>query len=129
MNILLDTHVVLWWLSDAPELSPRARGAIADPLNTIFLSVATIWECRIKQSLRKLELPRNFKEILDDQPFRSLPILAEHAHSVAKLPDHHRDPFDRILIAQAISESFSIATHDSIFARYDVSLVPHSTSC
>ena len=123
MNLLLDSHVVLRWLSDALELSPRVCGAIADPSNTIFLSVARIRECRIKQSLQKLELPKNFKEVLDDQPFLFLPILAEHAHEVVKLPDHHRDPFDRILIAQALSESLAIATSDSIFARYDVSLV------
>lgn len=82
MNLLIDTHTLLWWLDDNPILSKKARVAISDAKNIVFLSAAVIWEIRIKQALGKLQIPRNFREVLDDQPFEMLDITTEHAHAI-----------------------------------------------
>ena len=123
MNILLDTHVLLWWLDDNPVLSNKARVPISDGSNLIFVSAAVIWEIRIKQSLGKLDIPPNFRQVLEQQPFELLAITTEHAHAVGALPTIHRDPFDRMLIAQAISEGFTILTRDPLFKEYKVPLI------
>ena len=81
MNLLLDTHALLWWLGDPSSLSGRAREAIADPENTVFLSAVVVWEMRIKEAIGKLELPDDFREVLDEQPFVALPVTVEHAHA------------------------------------------------
>src|ERR1035438_6959601 len=101
MRLLLDTHILLWWLANNPSLSVRARELIADPDNAVFVSAVSLWEIRLKQSLGKLQLPADFEERLAGESFESLPLLAAHAREVATLPWHHRDPFDRLLIAQA----------------------------
>jgi len=121
MNLLLDTHVLLWWLDDHPALQPRAREAIAEGSNLAFVSAASVWEIRIKQSLGKLEIPLDFREVLEAQPFHFLDITAEHAHAVGDLPRHHRDPFDRMLIAQATVERLTVVTSDDRFEAYGVS--------
>ena len=123
MNILLDTHALLWWLDDHPFLSKRARTAIADGNNLVFISAAVIWEIRIKQALGKLDVPANFRQVLDRQPFEILTITAEHAHAVGDLPAFHRDPFDRMLIAQAKVESFTIVTRDTIIKQYKIPII------
>lgn len=123
MNILLDTRVLLWWLDDNPVLSNKARVPISDGSNLIFVSAAVIWEIRIKQSLGKLDIPPNFRQVLEQQPFELLAITIEHAHAVGALPTIHRDPFDRMLIAQAISEGFTILTRDPLFKEYKVPLI------
>jgi PIN domain nuclease of toxin-antitoxin system len=123
VNLLLDTHVVLWWLDDNPALSPRARKAIANADNEVYLSAAVIWEIRIKQALGKLKLPHNFRAILDRQPFTVLPITADHAHAVFELPAHHRDPFDRMLLAQARVERLTFVTRDSQLRQYGIPLL------
>jgi len=123
MNLLLDTHVLLWWLDASPTLSEKATSAIADGSNLVFVSAAVIWEIRIKQALGKLEIPSNFRQVLDRQPFEIPGITAEHAHAVGDLPAHHRDPFDRMLIAQAKVEGFAIVTRDSIFKEYKVPII------
>jgi len=120
MNLLLDTHVLLWWLEDNPTLLKKAKKAIADGGNVVFVSTATIWEIRIKQALGKLEIPDNFRTILEQQAFEMLPITADHAHLIGELPSHHRDPFDRMLIAQALFEGLTLVTRDSRFNRYKV---------
>jgi PIN domain nuclease of toxin-antitoxin system len=120
VNLLLDTYALLWWLDDNPTLSAEARAAIADGRNTAFVSAASIWEIRIKQGLGKLKLPNNFRKVLDGQPFENLPITTEHAHRVATLPAHHRDPFDRMLVAQAMTERLTIVTRDPEIPRYRV---------
>lgn len=102
MSLLLDTHVVLWWLEDDPSLSPAALEAIGDPDQTVYLSSVVVWEIRIKEAIGKLDLPPTFREVLDDQPFVELPVSVEHAHGVSLLPPIHRDPFDRMLVAQAV---------------------------
>ena len=90
MNLLLDTHVLLWWLNDHPTLSKKSRAAIADGKNPVFVSAVAIWEIRIKEAIGKLEIPRNFKRVLERQPFETLDITVEHAHAVKDLPMHHR---------------------------------------
>ena len=123
MNLLLDTHTVLWWLSDDPALSETARAAIADPENTVFLSAVVVWEIRIKQGIGKLDLPDDFGEVLDGQRFAELPVTVDHAHTIAELPAVHRDPFDRMLVAQAMVEHMVIVTRDKSIADYDVDVI------
>src|ERR1019366_1160016 len=101
MRLLLDTHILLWWLADSPSLSDRAREVIGDPDNAVFVSAVSLWEIWLKQSLGKLRLPSDFEQRLAGESFESLPLLAAHTREVASLPWHHRDPFDRMLIAQA----------------------------
>lgn len=124
MRLLLDTHALLWWLDDAPELSDTARAAIASGGNVVFVSAATIWEIRIKQAIGKLQIPAEFEQVLDEQGFDSLDVTSRHAHALADLPLHHRDPFDRILIAQARVERLRIVTRDVSFSSYDVPMIP-----
>lgn len=123
MNLLLDTHAVLWWLSDDPALSDAARSAIADPENTVFLSAVVVWEIRIKQGVGKLDLPEDFGEVLAQQHFPELPITVQHADTIAVLPAIHRDPFDRLLVAQAMVEKMTIVTRDSAIAGYGVDVI------
>lgn len=123
MNLLLDTHTVLWWLSDDPALSETARAAIADPENTVFLSAVVVWEIRIKQSIGKLDLPDDFGEVLDGQRFAELAVTVDHARTIAVLPALHRDPFDRMLVAQAMVEHMAIVTRDRSIADYDVDVI------
>ena len=123
MNLLLDTHALLWWLDANPTLSEKAKSTIADGNNLVFVSAAVIWEIRIKQALGKLEIPSNFRKVLDEQPFEMLPITAEHAHAVGDLPAHHRDPFDRMLIAQATVERLTMVTRDTIMKEYKIPII------
>ena len=123
MNLLLDTHILLWWLADSPQLSQRAEKAIAAPGNIAIVSAAVIWEIRIKQALGKLKIAPPFYSIIQHQGFELLPVSPDHAYAVGDLPMHHRDPFDRLLIAQAIHEGLTVLTHDPVFQRYDVSLL------
>lgn len=122
MNLLLDTHVLLWWLDDSPYLSEVERRAVADPGNLIVVSAAVIWEMRIKQELGKLEISADFYPVIKDQGFEFLSITADHAYAAGDLPMHHRDPFDRMIIAQARLEKLCIITRDNVFSRYDVSV-------
>ena len=120
MNLLLDTHTLLWWL-DAPEsLSERATNAIADPNNEVILSAVVVWECRIKEALGKLTLPENFAEVLAAEPFRALDITTPHAHGVSTLEFVHRDPFDRLLVSQARHEGLTLITRDEVLSKYPI---------
>lgn len=123
MNLLLDTHALLWWLADDPSLARRARQAIANGGNTVFLSAVVVWEIRIKQSLGKLEVPDRLREVLDRERFLHLPVTVEHAHAIAALPSIHRDPFDRLLVAQARLERLTIVTRDQHIPRYGVAVL------
>ena len=123
MNLLLDTHVLLWWLDDHPTLSEKARTIIADPQNIVLISAAVIWEIRIKQALGKLEIPTDFRDTLDRQPFEMLDITADHAHAVGDLPAHHRDPFDRMLVAQTKVERLTLVSRDVHLKRYRIPLI------
>jgi PIN domain nuclease of toxin-antitoxin system len=123
MNLLLDTHVLLWWLDAFPSLSEIARNKISDVSNIVFVSAAVIWEIRIKQALGKLKIPASFRKVLERQPFEVLPITVDHAHAVGNLPSHHRDPFDRMLIAQAKVEGLTLVSHDRIFHQYRIPII------
>ena len=123
MNLLLDTHILLWWLDDHPALPEAAKDRIASRENLIFLSAAVVWEIRIKEALGKLDIPPNFQVIVDQQSFEKLPVKVEHAHAVKGLALHHRDPFDRMLIAQAATEGLTIVTQDPVFEKYSVPLL------
>ncbi len=120
MNLLLDTHVLLWWLDDNPTLSGKAKDAIADNENMVFVSAAVIWEIRIKQALGKLKIPGNFQSVLKKQPFEMLDITVEHAHAIRNLKAYHRDPFDRMLIAQTIIEGLTLVTRDNFIKKYNI---------
>lgn len=124
MKLLLDTHVLLWWLDDDAALSPAVRDKIADGRNTVIISAASIWEIQIKQAIGKLALPAEFRSVLEDQPFEMLDITAEHAFALKDLPMHHRDPFDRMLVAQAMVEGLTLVTHDIHLKNYPVKIIP-----
>ncbi len=123
MSLLLDTHVLLWWLDDHPTLSRKARAAIADGKNLVFISAVVIWEIRIKQALGKLAIPQNFQKVLNAQSFEMLDITVEHAHAIKDLPAHHRDPFDRMLVAQTKVEHLTLVTRDICLKKYKIPLI------
>ena len=118
MRILLDSHLILWWLGNAPSLSEPARALISEPENTIFVSAVSFWEIWLKESLGKLRLPVDFEAKMASEFFENLPLSATHARQVALLPWHHRDPFDRMLVAQAQAESLILLTADDRLAPY-----------
>jgi PIN domain nuclease of toxin-antitoxin system len=119
MRVLLDTHVVLWWLMDSPELSDDIKGLI-DSEPAVHLSAVSPWEVAIKQSLGKLKGPEDLAERMRDSQFLPLPVTAGHGVRAGRLPQHHRDPFDRILVAQAQIEGLTLLTRDHWLGRYDV---------
>lgn len=118
MQILLDTHIFLWWLSDDKQLSEQAKKTIISA-DLVYVSSVSIWEASIKIGLKKLEA--NIDELVEaivDEGFKELPLLSRQAAIVAGLPPHHRDPFDRMLIAQTISEPLRFLTSDKILKQY-----------
>jgi PIN domain nuclease of toxin-antitoxin system len=119
-RLLVDTHALLLWLTDDPALSAAARAAIADPANEPLVSTACVWEIAIKRSQGKLTAPDDLPERIPDAGFAWLPISAEHAWRVRDLPNHHRDPFDRVLVAQALIERVPIITAGPHFDEYGV---------
>ena len=127
MKALLDTHVFLWWIMDDERLTPYIRDFIADEGNDLFLSSASCWEIAIKTKIGRLKLSENPEKFIPDQMIANnitgLPIQLVNALHVYNLPDHHRDPFDRILVAQARIEKIHIITNDNIFADYDVKIL------
>ena len=118
MRLLLDTHILLWWLDADPALAREAAGLIANPENTIFVSAVSIWEIRLKQSLGKLRLPANFLDRLAAESFENLPLTAAQSTRIAQMEWIHRDPFDRMLVAQAQAESLVLLTADEVLAGY-----------
>ena len=127
MKLLLDTHSFLWWIGDDARLSGPAREAIADPGNDVSFSVASAWELAIKTAIGRFEAEGGLGPFLEEHiqrnAFRVLPVKLEHAVSVAALPAHHRDPFDRILVAQAIVEGLTLVTRDALVTAYAVPTV------
>lgn len=124
MRLLLDTHAFLWFVLNDPSLSAAARAIVGDPQNDVLISPATCWEIAIKVSIGKYQLPGPFADFLDDQIARNdltmLPISVRHTAVVASLPFHHKDPFDRLLIAQAIVENIPLLSVDAVFDSYPV---------
>jgi len=123
MNLLLDTHVFLWWCAQNPRLSTAATQAIADPDNTIFFSLASAWEIAIKQALGRVKTPEPIEDAVQKNEFSPLEISFEHARVAGTLPPHHRDPFDRMLIAQAKVDRLTFVTHDSSMQPYEIDLL------
>jgi PIN domain nuclease of toxin-antitoxin system len=127
LKFLIDTHFFLWFVLNDLSLSTRARTLIVDPQNDVLISPATFWEVAIKVSIGKFYLPEAFGPFVEDQirqnDFEILPITVAHADAVATLPFHHRDPFDRLLIAQAIVEQMPILSADSTFDKYPVTRI------
>lgn len=127
MNLLLDTHVFLWWLADDPSLSKEARAAIADGETAVYVSAAVAWEIAIKSALGHLSLYRNPRQYVVEQCLENgllpQPIDLAQAGFVHELPNIHNDPFGRTLVAQAKLERLSVVTKDSVFAKYEVATV------
>ena len=127
MSLLLDTHALLWWLADSPQLGRTARVAIADPAAPVWVSTATLWEVAIKTALGRLEIGGAPADILppalERSGFRTLPIAADHALAADALPPHHADPFDRMLIAQASLDGLRLVSADREFSAYGVPLL------
>jgi PIN domain nuclease of toxin-antitoxin system len=119
-RLLLDTHAWLWWLADDAALGARARECIAADENVIYVSAASIWEIAIKKGLGKLEAPDGMDAIIEEEGFDSLPIELFHAEQVGTLPALHRDPFDRMLVAQAQAEGLAIITSDPVIPGYGI---------
>ena len=120
---LLDTHTLLWWLADSPQLGERCRKIISDRRNQVFVSAATTWEISIKMALGKLEAPEDMDSAVDDEGFTKLPISLYHGQLAGQLPPLHRDPFDRMLIAQAQAEGLILITADENIAQYKLRLL------
>ena len=123
MRVLLDTQALFWWFDNFPAVSPKARRAIANAGNEVIVSAASVWELAIKTKIGKLHaqpLLDRLEENLTEQGFRNLPITLEHAIRAGSLVEHHKDPFDRMLAAQAQAENLPIVSNDPIFDKYSV---------
>ncbi|MGY1662360.1 type II toxin-antitoxin system VapC family toxin [Geodermatophilus sp. SYSU D00705] len=120
MTLLLDTHVLLWWLAEDDRLTPTMREAIADPGAAVAVSAVSAWEMSIKAALGKLAAPDDLVAELDHHGFEPLPVTVEDGLAAGALPRHHDDPFDRMLIAQARRRRLVLVTADRRFADYDV---------
>ena len=123
MNLLLDTHVLLWWLDDPTLLSEQALTSIKDTNNEVIVSVVSAWEIAIKKTLGKLEAPDDLKQVITDAGFVLMPINYEHVWEVKNLPFHHDDPFDRLLVAQAKLEHLMFVTRDSQLRAYNIPIL------
>lgn len=126
MNLLLDTHVALWAITDSPKLPKKARELIASPKSTVWVSAANLWEIAIKHSLGRGDMPvssRDAMRYFKESGYRTLPVEAEHAIAAEELPNHHQDPFDRILVAQALVEPMRLMTHDPLVALYSDTII------
>lgn len=127
MKLLLDTHAFLWWVEGTPSVGRRARAAISNPDNEIFFSIASCWELAIKLSLGRLRFTQKLDRFIAEQlalnGFSLFDLELKHAVRVAGLPFHHRDPFDRLLVAQALEDELAVASADRVFRKYGVTLV------
>jgi PIN domain nuclease of toxin-antitoxin system len=120
VTLLLDTHVLLWWLADDPRLTSAMREAIADPSTAVMVSAASAWEAAIKAAVGKLTVPDGLEQELERHGFDELPVTFEEGLAAGALPPHHGDSFDRMLIAQAARRRLIVVTADRRFADYDV---------
>ena len=126
MNLLLDTHVALWAITDSPRLPKKARELIESPKSSVWISAASIWEIAIKHALGRSDMPVSSQDagrFFRESGYCFLPVDAEHAMAVEELPVHHHDPFDRILVAQALAEPMRLMTHDPVVARYSDTII------
>jgi PIN domain nuclease of toxin-antitoxin system len=121
VTLLLDTHVLIWW-DEGRRIAAEARRAIEEA-DAVYVSAASAWEIAIKAALGRLRPTRTVEEAASDSGFLELPVTFHHAERVTALPPHHRDPFDRMLVAQAAVEELALVTRDRVFARYGVALI------
>ena len=119
-SLLLDSHALLWWQADDPKLGAGARQAIERPDSVLHFSAASIWELAIKRAQRKLDLPDSLLDVLAEEGFVEVAVSATHGLLAGALPPHHRDPFDRMIVAQAQSEGLTVVTCDERIATYGV---------
>ena len=124
MRLLLDTHVAIWFFEDPALLSDDARAAIEDPGNGLFLSAASVWEWALKLSLGRISMPAALDVGAIRAGVEELPVTWAHGRAAAALPPVHRDPFDRMLVAQALTEDLVLVTRDPLIRRYDVATMP-----
>lgn len=124
MILLLDAHALLWWLADDPALGEPARGAIRNPANDVLVSAASVWEIEIKRAIGKLSAPDGVVAAIESAGFGAIAITPSDAERAGRLPPHHRDPFDRMLVAQATRLDAFIVTRDASFGAYDVEVIP-----
>ncbi len=123
MRLLLDTHALLWWREGSPRLSRRARTEIADPNNQVFVSIVTFWEIILKRGAGKIHFPDDFGEVTREEHFTLLAIDFPHLYVLERLPFLHRDPFDRMLIAQSLVEGIPLMTNDRAVIRYRAPII------
>ena len=127
MNLLIDTHIFIWSQIELHKLSAARLQMLKDENNTLFLSLASLWELQLKIMLGKLKFPKLLSEIIEDQQnvndLRILSITSEHIYALENLPFHHKDPFDRLLIAQAVVEDYTLVTDDAQFSAYSAKLI------
>jgi len=124
VRLLLDTHIALWWVQATDRLPPRHREVLGDPANTVYLSSIVLAEIAVKQSIGKLSVPDEFESHLHAEGLDPLSFTGRHARTLRSLPLHHRDPFDRMLLAQAIADDLVFVTADSRAGSYAVRLLP-----
>ena len=127
MTFLLDTHIFIWLALEPRRISSENRAILREPTNALLVSTVSLWEIQIKMALGKITLPRSVQDLfliqLEFEGIGSLPVLEHHIWAVADLPLHHRDPFDRLLIAQAIAEGYTLVTADAVFANYPANVL------
>lgn len=126
MRLLLDTHIALWAIADSPRLPARERALILDPGNDVVVSAASVWEIAIKHALGRGDMPLSGAQAVEyfsQAGYEWLPVLPGHAAAIGNLPAHHADPFDRLLIAQALTEPLRLLTHDAVLARYSAAVI------
>ena len=123
MRALLDSHAALWWLEDSPHLGDAGAGMLEDPASEVLLSAVTVWELGMKRAAGRLQTNDGWVALLRDRGARPLPITFAHAAAAADLPLHHRDPFDRMLVAQALTERAAIISRDARLRKYDVEVI------
>jgi PIN domain nuclease of toxin-antitoxin system len=123
MRLLLDTHVLLWWLDDHPKLGDIARASIADRSNQVFFSAASVWEAGIKEAKGQLRLSDDFDAKLAAEPLLHLAVTYRHCRSAAALSPHHKDPFDRLLVAQCLLDGMTLVTGDPMLVNYGIPVV------
>jgi PIN domain nuclease of toxin-antitoxin system len=126
-KVLLDTCGFLWWLADDPKLGQQSRAIISNPMNLVFVSAAVPWEIGIKKQLGKLVAPDNIESIIEDSGFKKLAITCFHAEQSSTLPLHHRDTFDRVMIAQSQAEGLEVITDDRHFEQYGIRVIDAHT--
>lgn len=123
MKYLLDTHILVWWVKHDRKLKPQIRSLVENPQNHIFVSVVNAWEITIKQKKGKLHLKTTLENTFNEPGFELIPITFDHVLNLHQLPLHHKDPFDRMLVAQAISEKLTLITHDQKLKKYKVNVI------